>query len=88
LSAQYPDISLEILSKPSFYPKKYFDILPLEPERNPIFPMKTFKQLEDDPLNNIIDSIAKIPESDCFTILLSCKPVGSWFNRKAKKRAE
>jgi len=88
LSAQYPEVSLEIVPKPIFYGKKYFDILPLEPERDPIYPIRIFKQLEDDPLNNLVDSIAKIPDGDTFNILLSCKPVDAWFNAKATKRAE
>jgi len=88
LSAQYPEVSLEIVAKPNFYSKRHFDILPLEPERDPIYPIRIFKQLEDDPLNNLVDSMAKIPDNDTFNILMSCKPVDSWFNKKATKRAE
>jgi len=34
--------------------------MPLHPIKNPVFPLRTFKQLEDDPINNILDTISKM----------------------------
>jgi hypothetical protein len=31
--------------------------MPLQPVKNSIYPIRIFKQLEDDPLNNVIDAI-------------------------------
>ena len=47
-----------------------------------------FKQLEDDPLNNILDSIGKVRREDTFSMLLITKPQGDKFNVRAKKFAE
>ncbi|MBP7007764.1 hypothetical protein KBB05_03440 [Patescibacteria group bacterium] len=57
ISAQYSDSSIETMVKPSQFINKYRDIVPLEPKKDPVFPIKTFKQIEDDPLNNVIDSM-------------------------------
>lgn len=87
LSAQYSDVSMEEIETPNYYTKKYTDILALEPKKDPIYPIRIFKQLEDDPMNNLIDAMAKVNPEDDFYILFNAKPVGSWFNEKAKERA-
>lgn len=50
--------------------------------------MKTFKLLEDDPMNNVLDTMAKLSPEDTVTMQIIIKPTGEWFNEKAKKRAE
>lgn len=80
-------MSLEQIPAPSIAGKKYNDILAVEPKKDPMYPIRIFKQLEDDPLNNLIDSIAKVNADDTVLVLWNCKPVGSRFNKKAKKRA-
>jgi len=87
ISAQYADVSLEQIPPMNISGKKYHDILAIEPKKDPIYPVRIFKQLEDDPLNNMIDSIAKVNPDDTTYIIRNCKPIGSWFNKKAKKRA-
>jgi hypothetical protein len=57
ISSQYPDGSIEITKKPKIFPRKYHDIMPLEPRKEGVFNLKTFKQQPDDPMNNIIDSM-------------------------------
>jgi hypothetical protein len=44
--------------------------------------------LEDDPINNIIDAIGKIPGEDNFAVQLIIKPAPDKFNERAKKLAE
>jgi uncharacterized membrane protein YcgQ (UPF0703/DUF1980 family) len=44
--------------------------------------------LEDDPLNNIIDSVAKISTEDTFTMMFTIKPATDEFNTRAQKLAE
>lgn len=88
ISAQYPDASIEITTKPNYFANKYSDIVPMEPVKSPVFPIKTFKQIEDDPINNVIDGMGQLWDQDTFDILLTIKPTGSKFNKKAQKRAE
>ncbi len=87
ISAQYSNVSMEQVPPPNFKRKKYRDILAVEPKKNPMYPIRIFKQLEDDPLNNIVDSIAKVSPSDNVYILWNCKPIWNRFNKGAKKRA-
>jgi len=88
ISAQYPDASIETIQRPNFFEKKYSDIIPLQPVKNPMYPIRIFKQLEDDPLNNIIDAIGKISNEDTFTVQLIIKPAPDSFNKKAQIFAE
>jgi len=53
-----------------------------------VYPIRTFKQLEDDPLNNIVDSIGKISNEDAFTVLISVKPQPDSFNKRAQSYAD
>ncbi len=87
IAAQFASVSLEQMPIPDFYTKKYHDILAIEPKKDPIYPMRIFKQLEDDPMNNLIDSVAKVNQDDTMYLLRNVKPIGNWFNKKAKERA-
>ncbi len=88
IAAQYPDASIETISKPKIFKHKYTDVIPLQPVKDPVFPIRVFKQLEDDPLNNILDSIGKVRREDTFSMMLITKPQGDRFNARAKKFAE
>ena len=88
ISAQYSDSSIETMVKPSQFINKYRDIVPLEPKKDPVFPIKTFKQIEDDPLNNVIDSMWELGDADTFDIVIHARRYWSWFNRKAQRWAE
>jgi hypothetical protein len=88
ISAQYSESTIEITEKPKFFDRKYEDVIVMEPVKDPVFPIRTYKQLEDDPLNNVIDTIGKISNEDIFTIQISIKPVGDSFNHKALKWSE
>jgi len=88
IAAQYSDVSLEVIKRPRIFTKKRSQIMPLEPVKSSYYPIRTFKQLEDDPLNNVIDSMAKIPAEDSFTVMLTIKPESDKFNRVAQKMAD
>ena len=88
ISAQYADSSIETIVKPQQFSKKYRDLIPLEPKKDAVYPIKTFKQIEDDPMNNVIDSMWEIGDSDTFDIAMTCRPMGSAFNKKAQRWAE
>lgn len=88
ISAQYPTTSIELIDKPKFFGKKHRDIVPMEPVKPTVFKIKIFKNQPDDPMNNIIDSIAKISKYDTVSIMMPIKPLSQEFNKKAQKWAE
>ncbi|MEF2175006.1 MAG: TraM recognition domain-containing protein [Candidatus Absconditabacteria bacterium] len=84
IAAQYSEASIETVKPPKVFKYKFSDIIPMQPIKDSIYPIRVFKQLEDDPINNVIDGIAKIPGEDTFTIQLVMKPCSERFNKKAK----
>lgn len=88
IAAQYPDASIETMTKiPQYFSKKYSTVTVMNTKKNPVFPIKTYKQMPDDPLNNIIDTMGKVSSEDTFSIVIPIKPIGDTFNNEAKKRA-
>ena len=88
IAAQYPDASIETMTKiPNYFGKRYHSITTMNTKKDPVFPIKTFKQMPDDPLNNIIDTMGKVSNEDTFSIVIPIKPIGDTFNIKAKKWA-
>jgi hypothetical protein len=87
IAAQYAEASLETIASPKIFSKSFHDIMPLETVKPPAYPIRTFKQLEDDPMNNLLDSIGKLPHEDDFTIMMTIKPEGNVFNVSAQKLA-
>ena len=90
ISAQYPDCIIEQIEdfEPLSYKHKYISVMPMKTIKNNVFPIRTFKQLEDDPINNILDSISKISNEDQVTILMSLRPYKDKFNKLAKQMAD
>jgi len=88
ISAQFPNCSIERTLRPVFFKRKYSDIIPIEPKKNPLFNIKTFKQQPDDPMNNIIDAIGKISRYDTLSIVMPIKPMGDRFNAKSQKAVD
>ncbi len=88
ISAQFPNCSIERTKKPKFFKRKYHEIIPIEPKKNSLYNIKTFKQQPDDPMNNIIDSIGKISRYDTLTIVMPIKPLGDRFNKKSQKAVD
>ena len=88
IAAQFPDASIETLTtRPKYTSKKYSSITVMDTKKNPVFPIKTYKQMPDDPLNNIIDTMWKMSNEDTFSIVIPIKPVWEKFNKRAKKWA-
>lgn len=88
IAAQYADASMESIHDPDLFPLKYYSIIPLEPEKEWAYPIRTYKQLADDPMNNVIDSIAKVPAEDTFSIVMTIRPEKWSFNKRAQKLAD
>lgn len=81
IGAQYPDTSIETIETPDLFKRSVVEIMPLEPIKSSYYPIRIFKQLEDDPLNNIIDTMSKVPREDTMTVVLTIKPEGGKFNK-------
>lgn len=88
ISAQYPEASIETTWRPVFFKKKYTEIIPMQTIKDSVYPIRIFKQLEDDPINNLIDAIWKVPIEDTFSMILTIKPDSDKFNKRAQAMAE
>lgn len=88
ISAQFSDSTIELVDRPNFVQKQYNNLSVLEPARDTAYTIKTFKYMPDDPLNNIVDSIAKVSSEDTFHVLMVLKPAGKKHNTKMKKFAD
>ena len=62
--------------------------MPLEPKRDPVYTIRTFKQTPDDPINNLIDTMSKVSVYDTVSVILTIKPEDSSFNAKRQKAAD
>jgi len=88
VSSQYAASSIERISRPKFFTKKYHDIEVLEPERDPLYTIKLFKNVPDDPMNNVLDSIGKVATEDVVNIMITCKPEDDSYNKKRQHAAD
>lgn len=88
ISAQFSDSTIEICDKPKFFSKKYSEVSVLEPEKDIVYTIKTYKYMPDDPLNNLIDSVAKVSADDTFHIHMVLKPLGEEHNKRVKYFAD
>lgn len=88
ISAQYANCSIEQIVKPNFFSKKYNDVTTLKLKRDPVYAIRLFKLLPDDPINNIVDSMSKISKYDTVSIVIPIKPEGSRFNDRMKKASD
>jgi len=84
IAAQYSNSSVETITKPRYFSKKHTEIIPLEPTREQAYPIRTFKTMPDDPINNIIDAIAKVNRYDTISIVMPLKPAWQAFNDRAR----
>ncbi|MBO7504952.1 hypothetical protein J6T66_02090 [bacterium] len=57
IASQYASASIERVARPNFFKKKFSDIQVLETTKDPLYTIKLFKNIPDDPINNIIDSM-------------------------------
>ena len=84
ISAQFSSASIETIPKPKFFWKKYNEIIPMQSTQESVYTIKMFKQMPDDPINNIVDALGKVSRYDTFSVVMPMKPVGTRFNKRAK----
>jgi hypothetical protein len=92
ITSIYNDAEVRILEKE----KEYIKIKPLWytlraaslwKELDDVFPVRSFKYLEDDPLNNFTNVFSSLDKEDKAVYQIVVKPVGSGWNKKAKRAA-
>lgn len=90
-TSNYPDAEVRII-KPEDYP----NIKPLgytvraasvSKVNDDVFPIKTFKSFEDDPLSTFTNAFGTLKRTDKAAFQIIVKPRSSWWNKKAKKAA-
>ncbi|MCK5332688.1 DUF87 domain-containing protein [Candidatus Parcubacteria bacterium] len=55
-------------------------------KRNYVFPIKTYKHLETDPLSNITNALSKIPQGEGASLQIVIKPAGNSWQAESKSR--
>ena len=88
IASQYSAASIERVAKPKFFKKKYSDIQVLETKKDPLYTIKLYKNIPDDPINNIIDSMWKVSVEDTVSIVVVAKPETSNFNIRRQIAAD
>ena len=88
IASQYASASIERVAKPNFFKKKYSDIQVLETTKDPLYTIKLYKNIPDDPINNIIDSMWKVGVEDTVSIVLVAKPEKATFNIRRQIAAD
>lgn len=81
LHAQYPYAEIVADANYSIFPEKplQIDVINLDFNRYYIFPIKTYKMLEEDPLNAITNSVSKLEQDESAGIQLLIRPTtGVW----------
>ena len=91
LTSNYPDAELTVID-----PKDYVDMKPrghtlrcasVYKIHDDFLPVKTFKYFEDDPLNNFTNVFGSLGKDDRALYQIVAKPLGSGWNKRAKKMA-
>lgn len=91
ITSNYPDAEVKIIDK-----KDYIDIKPAGytlkavssgKVNTDIFPIKTYKYFEDDPLSSITNAFWTLKKTDKAVFQMVIKPLGQAWNKKAKKWA-
>ena len=88
IASQYAAASIERVARPKFFKKKYSDVQVLETKKDSLYTIKLFKNIPDDPINNILDSMGKVSTEDTVSIILVAKPEDSSFNVRRQVAAD
>ena len=88
IASQYAAASIERVARPKFFKKKYSDVQVLETKKDPLYTIKLYKNIPDDPINNIIDSMWKVSTEDTVSIVIVAKPESSAFNTRRQVAAD
>jgi len=91
ITSIYNDAEVRVIDK-----NEYTEIKPhgytiraasLGKKHQDVFPIRSFKYLEDDPLNNFTNVFSSLDKEDKAVYQIIIKPIGTSWNKKAKKAA-
>lgn len=89
LQAQYPYAEVIEDANYSIFPEKPLsvEIANLKMNKFYIFPIKTYKVLEEDPLNAIVNSFSKLKDEETAALQLLIRPTNGMWRMKVEKAA-
>lgn len=91
ITSNYPDAEIKILQKsemPNMKPKGYIlEAASIGKQVDDVFPIKTYKYFEDDPLSSYTNNFGSLKKTDVASIQWIVKPLGHSWNRRAKEAA-
>ncbi len=91
ITSNYPDAEVKIIEKkdmPEIKPLGYtLQAASIGKRTDDVYPIKTYKYFEDDPLSSFTNNFGSLKKTDSATIQVVLKPLGHGWNRKAKKAA-
>ena len=91
ITSNYPDAEVRLIEK-----SKFPEIKPLGftlqaasvgKVNDDVFPIKTYKYFEDDPLSSFTNNFGSLQKTDVAAVQMVLKPLSHAWNRKAKKAA-
>ena len=91
VTSNYPDAEVRLINKddlPEIKPRWYaLEAASISKRNDDIYPLKTYKYFEDDPLSSFTNNFGSLKKTDVASIQIVMKPLGHSWNRKAKKAA-
>lgn len=91
ITSNYPDAEIKILQKsemPNMKPRGYIlEAASIGKQVDDVFPIKTYKYFEDDPLSSYTNNFGSLKKTDVASIQWVVKPLGHSWNRRAKEAA-
>lgn len=91
ITSNYPDAEIRIMEKsdmPEIKPKGYvLEAASIGKEVDDVFPIKTYKYFEDDPISSFTNNFGSLKKTDVASIQWVMKPLGASWNRRAKEAA-
>ena len=67
--------------------KKHFAWAYLNTKKEFHFPIKTYQNLESDPINNILWAFSKLEEDESWALQILLKPISDWWQRKCSSES-
>lgn len=91
ITSNYPDAEIKLLPKsemPDIKPVWYIlETATIGKETDDIYPIKTYKYFEDDPLSTYTNNFGSLKKTDVACIQWVIKPLGASWTRRTKKAA-
>ncbi len=91
ITSNYSDAEVKSVSRedlPEIKPIGYaLEAASISKRNDDIYPLKTYKYFEDDPLSSFTNNFGSLKKTDVAAIQIVMKPLGHSWNRKAKKAA-